>query len=184
MRGIESILKLVCGFLNKNDIEYVIVGGFAVMVHGNPRATMDIDFVMNLEDKDIPKLVKFLKENNFFASEEDIKLALKEKSHFTIEDKETMFRLDIKGVYTEIDKITLKNRVKVDFEGMSIYVASPEDTIAGKLYFGRERDFEDALSVYVRRYEEIDMEYLERICERLNLVESLERLRKSYGEKK
>lgn len=42
MRTIEQILDIVCEFLNKNSIDYVIVGGFAVLFYGNPRTTLDI----------------------------------------------------------------------------------------------------------------------------------------------
>jgi hypothetical protein len=63
MRTIEQILDIVCDFLNKNSIDYVIVGGFAVLFYGNPRTTMDIDYVIQLEDDNIPVLAKFLQEN-------------------------------------------------------------------------------------------------------------------------
>jgi hypothetical protein len=81
MRTIEEILKLVCSFLNENNMDYVIVGGFAVLFYGNPRTTMDIDYVMQLGDEDIPVLIKFLQENGFFADEHDMRAALKESSH-------------------------------------------------------------------------------------------------------
>jgi hypothetical protein len=102
MRTIEQILDIVCEFLNNINIDYVIVGGFAVLFYGNPRTTMDIDYVIQLEDENIPLLIKFLKENGFHADEYDMCAALKEKSHCTVEDTETMFRLDIKGVYSEM----------------------------------------------------------------------------------
>jgi hypothetical protein len=57
LRKIEDILKLVSEFLNENGIEYVIVGGMAVLFYGNPRTTMDIDYVIQIVDKDIPVLV-------------------------------------------------------------------------------------------------------------------------------
>lgn len=140
MRTVDEIIKLVCSFLNDNEIDYVIVGGFAVIFYGNPRATMDIDFIIQLTDKDIPMLIKFLQENGFYADECDIHVALKEKSHFTTEDKETMFRLDIKGVYNEMDERTLRNKRRVELFNIPIYIASPGDTIVNKLLFGSERD--------------------------------------------
>ncbi len=58
MRSVNDILKLVCTFLNQRNIDYCIVGGFAVIIHGNPRSTMDIDFVIG--EKDILDIVKDL----------------------------------------------------------------------------------------------------------------------------
>ncbi len=181
MRTIEEILKLVCGFLNENDMDYVIVGGFAVLFYGNPRTTMDIDYVIQLSDEDIPVLIKFLQENGFFADEYDMRAALKEKSHCTVEDKETMFRLDIKGVYSEMDERALRNKRKIKFNDTAVYLASPEDTIANKLLFGREQDLEDALGIYVRQYDALDMDYLESICKKIGVSDSLQNLRMRYG---
>ncbi len=153
MRTIEQILDIVCEFLNKNSIDYVIVGGFAVLFYGNPRTTMDIDYVIQLEDENIPLLIKFLKENDFHADEYDMHAALKEKSHCTVEDKETMFRLDIKGVYTEMDERALRNKRMIEFNDIPIWIASPEDTIVNKLVFAREQDIKDALKDLKKKYE-------------------------------
>ncbi len=177
MRTIEEILKLVCSFLNTKNIEYVIVGGFAVLFYGNPRTTMDIDYVIQLLDDDIPTLVKFLQENDFYADEYDMRAAFKEKSHCTVEDKETMFRLDIKGVYSEMDVRALRNKKRVKLDDTVIYIASPEDTIANKLIFAREQDVKDALGIYVRQYDNLNMEYLEKICKKMGVNNELQDLK-------
>lgn len=180
MRKIEDILKLVSEFLNENGIEYVIVGGMAVLFYGNPRTTMDIDYVIQIFDKDIPVLVTFLQENGFFADEYDMRLALEEKSHCTVEDKETMFRLDIKGIYGDIDERALRNKKKVEMDNSVIFIASPEDTIANKLLFSREQDIKDALGIYTRQCDSLNMEYLESICKKIKVYDALLDLRKMF----
>ena len=150
MKGIEKILRLVCKNFDENNIDYVIVGGFAAIFYGNPRTTMDLDVVMQIKEIDIEKVVKFFKENGFFADTEDMSAAFKERSHCTVEYKGTMFRIDIKGVYDEMDRRTIKNKVKADFHGTKMYIASPEDTIINKLIFARERDIMDAMGIYAR----------------------------------
>ena len=184
MRTIDEILNLVCIFLNKHDIDYVIVGGFAVLFYGNPRTTMDIDYVIQLNDENIPELIKFLQENGFHADEYDMRTAIKEKSHCTVEDKETMFRLDIKGVYSEMDERALRNKRKVEINDIAIWIASPEDTIANKLVFAREQDINDALGVYVRQYELLDMDYLENTAKRIGIIQGLKDLNKEYERQK
>jgi hypothetical protein len=184
MRTIEQILDLVCEFLNKNSIDYVIVGGFAVLFYGNPRTTMDIDYVIQLEDENIPVLVKFLKENGFHADEYDMRAALKEKSHCTVEDKDTMFRLDIKGVYSEMDERALRNKRKVDLNAIAIWIATPEDTIVNKLVFAREQDIKDALGILVRQYDALDIGYLENTAKKIGVYDSLRELREKYESRK
>jgi len=184
MRTIDEILKVVCIFLNNHDIDYVIVGGFAVLFYGNPRTTMDIDYVIQLEDENIPVLIQFLKENGFHADEYDMRTAIKERSHCTVEDKETMFRLDIKGVYGEMDERALRNKRKVEINDIAIWIASPEDTIANKLVFAREQDIKDALGIYVRQYETLDMDYLENTAKRIGVLQGLKDLMKKYERQK
>lgn len=177
MRGVEEILKLVCTFLNERKIPYVIIGGFAVMFHGNPRTTMDIDYIVRLSHANMENFVKFLSENGFYASKDDMQAAFNGKSHCSVEDKETMFRLDIKGVYTKVDRRTLENRVGIKYDDTTIYIASAEDTIASKLLFASEQDVSDALGIYVRQ-EGMDADYLEEVCRMVGVYAQLEDLKR------
>ena len=189
-RDIDDILLLICNFLNKKNIPYVVVGGIAVLFYGNPRTTMDIDMLIQLNENDIRNLIRFLERKDFFASENDLKNALKEKSHCTIADKLSMIRLDIKGIYTKSDELTLERRKAIEWRGVTLYMASPEDIITNKLSFGSEQDIRDAESVYVRQKGKLDMKYLEEKCKSLNVYdefvemkERVERYLKEIGEK-
>ena len=51
--------------LNKNDVQYVIVGSFALAFHGCPRATGDIDFWIRPTSSNARKLLKALKDFGF-----------------------------------------------------------------------------------------------------------------------
>ena len=55
----EDFIKRVITSLNKSDLKYVIVGGFAAIFRGKPRTTMDLDLI--IEDNH-QKLYKFLDE--------------------------------------------------------------------------------------------------------------------------
>jgi len=60
MEEFPEILQLVCTYLNVNRIDYVIVEGVAVMYHGVPRTTVDIDFILQMEDEQISPFTDFL----------------------------------------------------------------------------------------------------------------------------
>ncbi|MEW6592623.1 MAG: DUF6036 family nucleotidyltransferase [Candidatus Hadarchaeota archaeon] len=172
----------MCGFLDKEKIDYVMVGGMVVNFHGLPRTTMDVDLILQIEEKNILKLVEFLKRNDFFASTGDLNAALREKSHCTVQDKKSMFRLDIKGVYNEMDKRTFKNRKSFRYKGTKIYIASAEDTIANKLVFGSEQDLKDAEGIFIRQLGKLDMKYLERICVEMGVGKELAGLKRAARE--
>jgi hypothetical protein len=174
----NEILKLVCTFLNEEGVVYVVVGGLAVLFYGIPRTTMDIDIIIAMDMPKVKRFVEILKENDFFADEEDIKVAFEEESHATIEDKTSMIRLDIKGIYNENDQITLKRRRKVRLADFEFYVASPEDIIANKLLFGSEQDVKDAEGIYARQFDNLDMAYLEERCARLEVNEEFSSMKR------
>jgi hypothetical protein len=52
----QDFIKL----LNEHDVRYLLVGGWAVRIYGNPRATKDIDFLIVIDDANIKRLQKAL----------------------------------------------------------------------------------------------------------------------------
>lgn len=161
---VEDLLQQVCNRIHATGGEYVIVGGIAVLAYGTPRTTMDADIIIQMDNEALESFIDAMAENEFFASIDDATAALREHLHFTIEHKGTLFRLDLKGVYNEMDRRTIDRRRKVVFRGTSLYLESPEDLIANKLVFGSPQDLRDAESVYLRQRGLLDLEYLEFAC--------------------
>ncbi|MFC5271899.1 hypothetical protein [Adhaeribacter terreus] len=54
--------------LNKHEVEYLLVGGHAVILHGYPRSTGDMDIWVSPTNKNASKLVKAVDEYGFDAS--------------------------------------------------------------------------------------------------------------------
>ncbi len=66
--------------LNKNNVKYLVVGGYAVAMHGFPRYTGDIDFWIKPEKENAEKLVKTLIEFGFGSLDININDFTKENS--------------------------------------------------------------------------------------------------------
>ena len=169
MRKYGEIVRLVTGFLNRAKIPYVIVGAVSVSAWGNPRTSRDIDLMIILDSRTIKRFVDFLLRNKFHVELEDIRAALKEKTHFTVFDEKSLYTLDVKGLYTEFDRNTFKRKKKVKLYGRYIWVCSPEDLILSKLMFGSEQDLNDAKSVMVRQAGRLDKVYLEKKVKEMGL---------------
>jgi hypothetical protein len=167
-------------------IDYVIVGGIAVCSWGNVRTTRDVDVIVDLNEKDIDKLIENVRKRSFSANKDDIIMALKEKSHFTIFDERSEYHIDTKGVYGEKERQSLLSKKAIQLGGVRVCVASPEDMIANKLSFGSEQDIKDAEGIYVRQKGKLDMKYLEERCENIGVydefVEMKERIEKYLKE--
>ena len=55
-----SRLPRVCQLLNDAGVQYVVVGGFAVALHGVVRATKDVDILVEPSVKNVEKALKAL----------------------------------------------------------------------------------------------------------------------------
>jgi hypothetical protein len=129
MRRIEEVIRDITKILGEEKVDYVIVGGIAVAAWGNIRTTRDVDIILFINEKDADGLEEALKEEKFSIQAEDIRDALKERSHFTIFDDLSEYYMDAKGIYSENDRLTRKRRRKVNLTDFRFYIASPEDTM-------------------------------------------------------
>ncbi len=177
MRRIEEVIRAITKILEEEKVDYVIVGGIAVAAWGNIRTTRDVDIILFINEKDADALEGALKKEKFSIQAEDIRDALKERSHFTIFDDLSEYYMDAKGIYSENDRLTLKRRREVNLADFGFYIASPEDTIANKLLFGSDQDMRDAEGIYVRQFGNLDMAYLEERCKKLEVYDDFLRMK-------
>lgn len=48
-----QVISAVCGQLDTAGVRYAVIGGFAMALRGVQRATMDLDFILMLEDLEV-----------------------------------------------------------------------------------------------------------------------------------
>ena len=176
MHELEPILRKFVKSVGDLDIPYVIVGGFAIAGWGRYRATTDVDVIMDLKEKDIPSLVAALKKAKFSVKAEDLLDALRNKEHVSVFNADTIFHVDLKGVYGKSEALTLQRRVVIRFQDYKIPISGLEDTIANKLRFGREQDMEDALAIIIRNKDKIKKGPLVSLCQKYGVVKELRAL--------
>jgi hypothetical protein len=58
----KEALVLICSLLNKHDVDYLVIGGVAVIFHGYTRATGDLDFWYKPSLDNFHKIIKAFKE--------------------------------------------------------------------------------------------------------------------------
>ena len=128
--------------LNKNEVEYLIVGGYAVGIHGYPRYTGDLDIWINATRQNARKMVAVLAEfgfDSFGLTEEDFT-----KLGNVIQMGYPPFRIDI---LTTIDGVRFKdcykNKMLVLHDGVILDVIGIEDLRRNKKVSGRLKDIDD-----------------------------------------
>jgi len=128
--------------LNAAGVRYLIVGGYAVMVHTEPRYTKDLDLWIEPLEANAQKLLVALAK--FGAPTRDV-----HPSDFTEPDVFFQIgidpvRIDIMTSVSGLDFVPAwERRVMVDFGGESAPVLCREDVLKSKIAAGRIRDRRD-----------------------------------------
>lgn len=125
--------------LNVHKVEYLVVGGYAVAIHGFPRTTGDIDFWMKPSQENAERVVKSLIEFGFGSLDISIDDFIKNDSVVQLGFPPN--RIDI---MTSVSGLTfdecLKNKKEVEFEGEKINFISLHHLRINKKSTGRDKD--------------------------------------------
>lgn len=180
-----KLLKKVTSFLEKNKIPYMITGAWSAVYYSRPRASHDIDFVVELSKKDIKRvLFSFNKLSEaFLVQADDIKEAIIKKGIFAMIHLPTMLKLDFWVLKGEaFDKLRFSRRRKVKILNQFMWMASAEDTILQKLRWYKKGEIEkhliDAAFVYQIQKKNLDKKYLSFWVKRLALGRNYKKLGK------
>lgn len=180
-----QLLKAVTYFLENNKISYMVTGAWSAIYYGRPRASHDIDFVVEFGDKDIEKILKIFKSlpEIFLVQIESIQEAAKYKSMFNIIHLPTMLKLDFWLLTDkEFDKARFKRKKKVKILGQNMEMATAEDTIIQKLIWYEmgeiEKHLVDAAFVFQIQKKNLDKKYLNLWVKKLNLGKYYQKLGK------
>ena len=134
-------LQSVFASFQKNDVRYLVIGGIAAVLYGVPRATFDLDVLIEPTLENARRLLQAMSEAGLgtasLASAEEV-LAT-EITIFT-----DRIRLDVQtstpGIIFEE---AWQRRVTMNYKGQALEVVSLADLIATKRASGRDVDLED-----------------------------------------
>ncbi len=87
--------------LNSKQVEYLLIGGYAVGYHGYPRPTGDLDIWIAMHPRNAEKVVAALKEFGFGVPELSVDLFLKKKK--IIRMGVTPLRIEIATTISGVD---------------------------------------------------------------------------------
>lgn len=178
-----KLLITILTLLNENHIDYMITGSLVSSIQGEPRATHDVDIVLNITRSVIPILLKAFTPPDYYISESAMEEAIQHKSMFNLLDTTEGDKADF-WILTEepFDQSRFARKYEENLLGISMKISTPEDTIVMKLRWakqsgGSEKQFTDALRVYEVQYAKLDLGYMEAWSKTLQIKELWERLK-------
>jgi hypothetical protein len=185
---IPAVLAKIAGILDQLQIDYVVGGSIASSIYGIPRATQDIDILIDLKEEKVRAFFRGLK-HDFYVDEQNILAAVQGKRSFNAIHLRTMYKIDM-FISNSSDwaREEIKRRkslsLTADPDAPVFHFSSPEDNILHKLEWYRmgressERQWRDVLGVLRIQGESLDFAYLRRWASTLGISDLLDRAMK------
>lgn len=177
-----DLIRLFIEPLEALEIPYLITGGVASVIYGDPRFTRDIDVVLELSRADAGRLASGFDPEMYYVPPVEVLEDAANRprgGHFNLIHGETALRAD---VYVKGDDPlhawAFDRRLRLPVEGMSIWVAPVEYVIIRKLEYyrmsGSERHLRDVAMILRISAASVDALALGRWIDTLDLREVLE----------
>ncbi len=177
------LLKQITSFLEKNKIPYMITGAWSAIFYGRPRASHDIDFVVEINKSKKNRMVNIFKQlpSEFLVQSHQIEDAIVTKSFFNILHLPSVWKLDFWLLDDdEFNRTRYARKKREKILDQNMYIASAEDTILKKLLWYTEskieKHFVDAAFVYQIQKENLDKKYLEKWAKKQGTTKLLKEL--------
>lgn len=162
----DELLRHLVEALEALDLRYAIGGSMASIVYGEPRATLDIDVVVDLAARDAARLKDSLEPHGFVLDDRAARDAIRDRRQFKVLHPESGMKVDVfvMGDVVERSQIERRRRLAA-LPGLTATFSPPEELIVKKLEYhasgGGDKHLRDIASMLVISGEEIDRERIE-----------------------
>jgi hypothetical protein len=168
MSLLEQTLIRIVEFLETRKILYMVIGGFANLYWGRPRLTQDIDVTVQVEESDLPDLLRDLQSAYQVLAPSPLDFARATRV-LPVRDSNGV-RIDLVLATIPYEMEAISRSVAIQVGTQTARICSAEDLILHKLASDRARDWEDVEGVILRQGPKLDREYLDPRVEELGRV--------------
>lgn len=156
----HSAIKELNDFLVSHEIPYVLIGGIALQLWGEPRYTQDVDLTVVLDMTRESELVHAI--ISHFAPR------ISDADVFALDNRVILVwsssgcPIDISLGLPGYEEEVIARAVSADFspEIQGIKVCTAEDLVVMKIVAGRPRDIDDVEGIIIRQHDALDYGYI------------------------
>ena len=138
MTDAGAFLSRLVTALDQAGIPHMLAGSFASSVHGAPRATRDLDLLIDPTPQSLDRLLDLLAGEDFYLDENLARAELRHLGQFNVIDRPSGWKADL--IYRKaraFSRAEFERRIGVALLGVPVFVATAEDTILAKLEWAK-----------------------------------------------
>jgi len=165
----EELLARIAAGLSSRHLPYMIIGGQAVLLYGEPRMTKDIDITLGVNIDHLDELLSIAKELSLTPMPQDVPSFVQKTMVLPVLEKSTGIRVDFIFSFTPYETQAIGRAKRIILSGQEVCFASPEDLILHKILASRPRDLEDVRTLTLKN-PGIDVAYIRRWLKEFDAV--------------
>ncbi len=156
-----QLLERISQSLKQRQIPYMVIGGQAVLIYGEPRLTRDIDITLGVGPDRLDDLLTLAKSESLRVLVEGPHEFVQRTMVLPLQDPESGIRVDLIFSNSLYERQALERVRSVEVGNAAVQFAAVEDVIVHKIVAGRPRDLEDVRGI-LERNPEFDRKYVRR----------------------
>lgn len=166
MNALEHAVGTLARALEERRIPYMLIGGIANLVWGEPRATFDVDATVLVEETAWPALLQHLRRTFHVLPHKPMEF-LRETHVLPMESGEGI-RIDVLWARTPYEHQAIARATLEQVAGQQVRVCRPEDLIIHKIISNRPKDRDDVHAVIRHQGPRLDRRYLTKMVRELS----------------
>lgn len=157
----QRLLKKVSHQLKKDSIPYMVIGGQAVLLYGEPRLTRDIDITLGVGVRELNKLKETISSLGLKILVERDEEFVERNMVLPTLDEKSGIRVDFIFSFSPYERQAIERAKDIKLGRSLVRFASLEDVVIHKVIAGRARDLEDIKSILLKN-QKYDSDYIEK----------------------
>ena len=155
-----QLLERIALGLEQRQIPYMIIGGQAVLIYGEPRLTRGIDVTLGVGPERLADLMAVAQASAWRVLVEVPEEFVQKTMVLPCADPETGIRMDFIFSHSPYERQAMERVRRVGIGKASVRFAAPEDVIVHKVIAGRPRDLDDVRSILLKN-SDLDRGYIQ-----------------------
>ena len=160
MEKFQRHIERAAQALNEANIPYMVIGGQAVLMHGEPRFTRDIDITLGVDVNELEKVLRVVKKISLISVVPNEKEFAQHNNVLLLQDEKDGVRFDLLFSFLPYERQAIRRAAIIKVGNTDVCFATAEDTIIHKMFAGRPRDIEDVKGI-VNVQQSLDEKYIE-----------------------